>query len=135
MQNRLPTLVACQALILIPLTAIGDEAKLPYQRQENIVYAEVHGVGLLLDVFTPAGDGNGRAIVEVTSGAWHSDRGKLRDLEQAQVFNIYCRRGYTVFAVRPGSISKFSALEMVDHVERAIRWVKADAKRYNIDPD
>ncbi len=88
-----------------------------------------------MDIFTPLGSGNGRGIVEVVSGAWHSDRGKLRDLSKARVFDILCRRGYTVFAVRPGSVSKFSVPEMVAHLESGIRWVKEHASDYEIDAD
>ena len=79
-------------------------AESPFQHQENVVYAEVHGVGLLADVFVPKDTKNGRAIVEVVSGAWRSDRGKLDDLAKARLFEILCGRGYTVFAIRPGSI-------------------------------
>ena len=64
--------------------------------------AKLHGVGLLMDVFTPTGEANGLGIVDVISGAWHSDRGKIRDHMRAQTFQILCAKGYTVFAVRPG---------------------------------
>ena len=122
--------------ILIVSTA-PSWAKAPanYEHQKNVVYAEVHGIGLLADIFTPNENNNGKAIVEVTSGAWHSDRGKLNDLAKAQVFDIFCEHGYTVFAIRPGSITKFSALEMVANVERGIRWVKSNANDYDIDPE
>jgi acetyl esterase/lipase len=126
-------LVICSALPFATQATRGAESGLPYQRQENVVYAEVDGIGLIMDVFTPAGSKNGRGIVEVVSGAWHSDRGKLRDLSRARVFDILCRHGYTVFAIRPGSVSKFSVPEMVANVERGIRWVKDRAGDYEID--
>jgi acetyl esterase/lipase len=53
----------------------------------------------------------------------------------ARVFDIYCGHGYTVFAVRPGSISKFSIPEMVKHLRTGIRWVRAHAADYGIDAD
>ena len=110
-------------------------AEEPYRRQINVVYGETHGVGLVADIFTPTGAKNGAAIVEVTSGGWSSSRGKLDDLEKARVFDILCSRGYTLFAMRPGSISKFSAAEMVAHVEQGIQWVKVHAREYDFDPD
>jgi len=67
----------------------------PFVRQENVVYAEDFGVGLVMDIFTPNGEKNGLAIVDVISGAWHSDRGKMRDHQRAQMFNIY-RRSYNM---------------------------------------
>ena len=109
------------------------EADESYVHHQNIVYAEEHGIGLLLDVFVPTSQNNDRGIIDIASGAWHSDRGKIRDHEKARVFSILCDRGFTVFAVRPGSITKFSALEMVDNVNAAIRWVKDHAEEYRID--
>jgi acetyl esterase/lipase len=120
--------------VLLAATASAQEAP-PYTQHENVVYAEVHGIGLVMDVFVPNGQKNGLAIVDVISGAWHSDRGKVRDHTRAQTFQILCAKGYTVFAVRPGSISRFSAPEMLVHVNLGIRWIKERAKEYAIDPD
>jgi len=118
-------------LILLQAIAAGQSG--PYIQKENMVYGEVHGVGLLMDVFTPTGKSNGLAVVDVASGAWYSDRGKIRDHERAHTFDILCRKGYTVFAVRPGSITKFSALEMLANLKTGIRWVKDHAEEYKID--
>lgn len=107
----------------------------PYEQHENIVYDEVDGVGLLMDMFTPRGRNNGLGIVDVMSGAWHSDRGKINDHKRAQTFDILCGKGYTVFAVRPGSVTKYSAAEMVNNLNRGILWVKSHAKDYGINPD
>jgi acetyl esterase/lipase len=106
-----------------------------YVQHENVVYGEVDGVGLVMDIFTPKGDGNGLGIVDVISGAWHSDRGKIRDHMRAQTFQILCGKGYTVFAIRPGSITKFSVPEMLAHLNDGIRWVKGHADEYKVDPD
>lgn len=105
-----------------------------YEHRQDVVYAEVHGTGLLLDVFTPTGETNGLAIVDVVSGAWHSDRGKIRDHMRAGLFDLLCARGFTVFAVRPGSRTRYTLAEMDHHVKTAIRFVKAHAADYGIDP-
>lgn len=107
----------------------------PYIQHENIVYGEQHGIGLLMDVFVPTGEKNGLGIVDVISGAWHSDRGKIGDHKRAQTFDILCGKGYTVFAVRPGSVTKFSAGEMLANLNLGIRWVKDHSKEYEIDPN
>jgi len=116
---------------LLAATAVAQDP--PYLQRENLVYGEVHGVGLLMDVFTPKDKSNGLAVVDVISGAWYSDRGKIRDHQRAQTFDILCRRGYTVFAIRPGSITKFSAPEMLANLNAGIRWVKEHSKEYGID--
>src|SRR5262245_51708657 len=107
----------------------------PYVQKENLVYGEVHGVGLLMDVFTPTGKSNGLAVVDVISGSWYSDRGKIRDHQRAQTFDILCRKVYKVVAIRPGSVTKFSAPEMLANLNLGIRWVKDHAKDYAIDAE
>lgn len=121
-------------LVLIICGFANAQETKPYAQQKDVVYSEVHGTGLLMDVFTPTGAKNGLAIVDVASGAWHSDRGKIGDHMQAKFYDIFCGKGYTVFAVRPGSRSGYTALEMVAHVKRGIRYVKAHAAEYGIDP-
>jgi hypothetical protein len=105
-----------------------------YVQQQNIVFKEAHGVGLLLDIFKPTKNPNGRGIVVAASGAWYSSRGKINDLNSAGLFEELCQRGFYVFAVRPGSISQFSAEDMKAHLEEGVRWVKSEASNYKIDP-
>ena len=121
------------SLNLLSVTAAGQQT--PFVQMENVVYGEVHGVGLLMDVFTPTSNSNGLAVVDVVSGAWYSDRGKIRDHMRAQTFEILCRKGYTVFAIRPGSVTKFSASEMLVNLKTGIAWVKNHADNYRIDAD
>jgi len=104
-----------------------------YLQQKNVVYAERDGIGLLMDVFIPTGKRNGVAIVDVVSGGFHSDRGKIRQHKRAKLFETMCKKGYVVFGVRPGSISKFSGPEMVVNVNLGIDWIVAHADEYKID--
>lgn len=106
-----------------------------YSQATNLVYAEVHGTGLLLDVFTPTGKANGLGIVDVVSGSYYSDRRKIRDHTLAGLYRIFCSHGYTVFAIRPGSKTRYTGAEMESHVKLGIRYVKQHAVDYKIDPD
>jgi dipeptidyl aminopeptidase/acylaminoacyl peptidase len=127
---------ACFAAV-VTLTVVGvshAEDGLPYEQKKDVVYAEAHGTGLLMDVFTPTGKPNGLGIVDIASGSWYSDRNKIRDHTLAQVYTIFCSRGYVVFAIRPGSKSRYTAVEMDRNVKSAIRFVKAHAAEYKIDP-
>jgi len=123
------------SVIAALFAATAEAQETPYIQRENIVYGEAHGVGLVMDIFIPHGDKNGLGIVDVISGAWHSDRGKIRDHTRAQTFHILCRKGYTVFAIRPGSITKFGAPEMLANLNQGIRWAKDHAKDHGSDPD
>jgi acetyl esterase/lipase len=122
-------------LVIVGLVPALAWAEAPYVQHEDVVYGEVHGVALVMDVFVPTGANNGRGIVDVASGAWYSDRGKINDHKRAQMYDIFCGKGYTVFAVRPGSITKFSAAEMVVHLKLGIRWVKERAGKYGIEAE
>lgn len=128
-------LVICIMTISLMNMAFQVEAnEVPnYVQLQDVVFAEVHGTGLLMDVFTPTGPANGRAIVDVASGAWHSDRGKIRDHTLAQLYTTFCGRGYVVFALRPGSKTRYTALEMDQHVKLGIRYVKENADKYGIE--
>lgn len=116
------------------MTGVAQQ-DLPYTQQEHVVYAEIHGTGLIGDIFIPTGKPNGLGIVDVVSGAWHSDSGKLHDHMLAQVYTTYCSHGYTVFAMRPGSVTKYNGDEMLQNVKTAIRFVKSKADEYHIDPN
>lgn len=121
-------------IVCVALPALLAAADSPYTQQQDQIIADAHGLGVPIDIFTPTGDKNGRAIVDVASGAWHSDRSKIRDHQKAQFYDILCGRGYTVFAVRPGSITRFDAADMVANIETAIRWVKERADAHAVDP-
>ena len=131
---KLAVLTLCFTMIGAAVSA-QDSTPLPYDQKQDVVYGEVHGTGLLMDVFTPKEKANGLAIVDVASGAWHSDRGKIRDHTLAQLYKIFCSHGYTVFALRPGSRTRYTGLEMAAHVKLGIRFVKLHAADYKIDPE
>jgi acetyl esterase/lipase len=130
------TLPLAVALTVVGLMAASARAAdLPYTQTKNLVYAEVDGIGLVLDVFAPTGASNGLALVDVASGAFYSDRGKIEDHRRARMYDIFCGKGYTVFAVRPGSITKFSLGEMAKNMKDGVKWVKDHAGEYKVDPD
>lgn len=119
--------------LLIATAALAADGP-PYEQRKDVVYGEVHGTGLLMDIFTPKGKPNGLAIVDVVSGDWYSDRNKIRDHTIAQLYTIFCSRGYVVFAARPGSKTRYTATEMDRHVKTAIRYAKEQAAEFRIDP-
>ena len=106
-----------------------------YTHRCNIVYAEAHGVGLVMDVFQPLGKPSGQAVLDVISSGWHSDRVVLNEHIGLGLIDALCERGVTVFAVSPGSLALFTGPDMVRHVHAAIRHIKNDAGAYNILPE
>ena len=132
---RFPRLLLLAVLMAANTTTPLRADELPYLQTQNVVYGESHGIGLIMDIFVPKEKKNGLAVIDVISGAWYSDRGKIRDHELTQAFKIFCGKGYTVFAIRPGSITKFSGLEMRSNLNTGIRWVKDHASEYGVDPN
>src|SRR5262249_31880220 len=130
---------ALNSIFIVLLASVAasaqDSESAAYNQKEDLVFGEVHGTGLLMDVFTPKTKTNGLGIIDVVSGAYHSDRGKIRDHIRAQVYPILCSHGYVVFAIRPGSRSRYTAAEMEQHVKLGIRYVKQHAADYGIDPE
>jgi len=122
------------ALCCLLTGIVRAEDLLPYRQARDVVYGEVHGTGLLMDVFTPTTRTNGLAVVDVVSGAWSSDHNKIRDHTLAQFYQTFCQRGYTVFAVRPGSKSRYTLAEMDKNVKTGVRFIKDHAADYGINP-
>jgi len=90
------------SILLFAASTVPAQDSVSYDQKIDVVYGEVHGTGLLMDVFTPKGKSNGLAIIDVVSGAFFSDRGKIREHTMGRIYQIFCARGYTVFALRPG---------------------------------
>jgi acetyl esterase/lipase len=123
-------------LLLSVASAVAqDTSTLSYHQKIDVIYGEVHGTGLLMDVFVPKAKTNGLAVIDVVSGAFFSDRGKIREHIMGRIFQIFCARGYTVFAVRPGSRTRYTGFEMAANVKTSIRYVKQHAADYHIDPE
>lgn len=105
-----------------------------YHQHCNVAYAETHGLGLVMDIFQPRQAANGFGIVDVISGAWHSDRPRLNEHIGLGAIDAFCAAGFTVFAAAPGSASLFTVAQMVEHLHGAIRYVKTHATAWAVDP-
>ncbi len=116
-------------------SSAGDVAVNPFVQTQDIAIAGVDGKPFHLDIFTPTGVRNGRAIIDVASGAWYSNRAKINEHKMAQLYWHLCSHGYMVFAVRPGSQPQYTAEDMVQNLKTAIRWVKAHALEYGFEAD
>lgn len=116
-------------LLLVPMVAAQDGPT--FTRDKDVLYGRKYGLALTLDVFRPTKDANGLGVIFVVSGGWFSKETAIN----AAFYEPFLKRGYTVFAVLHGSQPKFTVPEIVDDLHRAVRWVKANAKAYAIDPD
>jgi acetyl esterase/lipase len=105
--------------------------EIAYTRQEDVIYGRKYGVALTMDVFTPKNDANGAGIIIVVSGGWFSGH----DAINPEFVKPFSKRGYTVFTVVHGSQPKFTIPEILEDMNRAVRFIRHHAKDYKIDPD
>ncbi len=97
----------------------------------DVVYGRKFGMALTMDIFTPKTNANGAAIVWVVSGGWFSSHDAINPGFIRELLN----RGYTVFAVVHGSQPRYTIPEVVNDMNRAVRFIRYHAKDYHIDPD
>src|SRR6516162_9914658 len=103
-----------------------------FTRQEDVIYARKHGTALTMDVFTPKENANGTAAILVVSGGWSS----AHKFPAKFVFvDDLLTRGYTVFAVVHGSQPQYAVPEIIQDVNRAVRFIRHHARDYKIDPN
>jgi acetyl esterase/lipase len=116
------------ALLLGPACARADEP--PFHRKEDVIYGRKYGTALTMDVFTPAKDAAGIGVILVISGGFFSSH----DAIVPAYVRPLTDRGYTVFAVVHGSQPRFTVPEIIQDMNRAVRFIRHHSKEYGIDP-
>jgi acetyl esterase/lipase len=102
--------------------------------QQDISYGTVDGHPLLLDVYEPGAHSDLRpAVVLIHGGGWTSfDKGTMRAMGM-----FLARSGFVAFSVDyrlfHGSENRWPA--QLDDVQRAVRWIRANAAKYKVDPN
>jgi acetyl esterase/lipase len=117
----------CTILITLIATTFARGATPEYTRTQDVIYGRKFGTALTMDVFRPKSGANGAAIVWVVSGAWFSSHEHI-----SQKFG---GGGYTMFAVVHGSQPRFTIVDAVADLNRAVRFIRFHAKDYGINPD
>ena len=120
------------AVALASLGIIAAPTAAEFSQQENIIYGHKHGLGLLMDVFTPAKQ-NGAGVIWTVSGGMNSSRRAIPRITKNPCFRALMDKDYTEFAVLHGSQPKFALQEIVEDLPRAVRHIRFHAKRYEID--
>jgi acetyl esterase/lipase len=101
-----------------------------FTRTEDVIYGRKFGTALTMDVFQPTKP-NGLGIAFMVSGGWFSAHESIK----GTFYKPFLDHGYTVFAVVHGSQPKFTIPEIEQDIQRAIRFIRNNAKKYKIDPD
>jgi acetyl esterase/lipase len=106
----------------------------PGTRTEDVIYGRKHGMALTMDVFTPQEGKKGIGVILVVSGGYRSYHDGYMIHFRDHVSHLL-RAGYTVFAVVHGSQPKFTVPEILQDVNRAVRFIRYHARDYHIDPN
>jgi acetyl esterase/lipase len=128
-------LAGCEVLPPPPVPALpaglarAEPGIPPHVHQKDVIYGRKYGTALTLDVFQPLRP-NGAALLGLDTGGWVDDHDHI----WAGNYAPYLARGYTVFHVVHGCSPKFSVPEQIADVRRAVQFVRAHAKDYQVDP-
>ena len=128
---------APRSLILICLlpTLLFAAGK-PADIERNVIYGMHSGTALLLDVHRPA-KANGYGVVFIAGSGWQADPAYgAKPIKETQI-DLWgpplIAAGYTVFAINHRGAPGFHYPAPLEDVQRAIRFVRANAKQYGID--
>jgi acetyl esterase/lipase len=102
-----------------------------FTRKEDVIYGHKYGTALTMDVFTPKHGANGAAVIFAVSGGFFSSRQMITPMFCTE----FLKRGYTVFAVMHGSQPKYTIPEIIEDMNRAVRFIRYHAMDYDIDPN
>jgi acetyl esterase/lipase len=112
------------------VTLPSDELPRGVRADEELVYDASSGEALALDVYRPAGPGLYPAVIVVHGGGW--ERGDRR-MERPFAKQLAARGLVAVpVSYRLGVAGRFP--NALFDLESAVRWLRAQAARYQIDP-
>jgi acetyl esterase/lipase len=126
-------ILAVFGLVIVSVLSADEPAKSLFDRKQDVIYGRKQGMALTMDVVTPKGPRNGIGVIAVISGGWRSSHDQIDG--GIRFASEVLKRGYTVFAVVHGGQPKYSIPECIDDVNRAVRFIRHNAKEFGVDPD
>jgi alpha-L-fucosidase 2 len=121
------------------MVAVASDAVAQTRVETNVIYGMYSGLALLMDVYHPA-NSNGIGIVFVAGSGFYAplemNAAPLKDAPfNARFGKGLTDRGFTMFAVNHRATPRFQYPDPVQDVQRAVRFIRANAKTYGIQPD
>lgn len=131
------------ALFALPAPVPGADPDPGVKVQRSVCYATPGGEKLSLDIATPPGDGPFPAVVMFHGGAWvGGGRGDLSVGDKDRNGNrtpswieVVAAKGYVAASVSYRLAPKHRFPAMIEDARAAVRFLRANAKTYKIDPD
>jgi acetyl esterase/lipase len=110
----------------------------PATVEKNVVFGMYSGLALVMDVYRPAKP-TGAGIVAIQGSGWYAPmRYDAAPISSRSGVQEYARNlsdaGYVVFVVNHRAVPRFRFPAPLEDVQRAVRFVRAHAGEYGIDP-
>lgn len=97
----------------------------------DLTYGEAGGEALKVDIAVPRGNGPFPALLCVHGGGWIAGNRK----ELAPVLAELAKNGYVAASVEYRLAPKHKFPAQIEDVKRCVRWLRANAAKYRIDPE
>ncbi|MBI1353865.1 MAG: prolyl oligopeptidase family serine peptidase [Acidobacteria bacterium] len=124
-------------LVLLSLLLLPSAAQARVDK--DVVYGMRSGLALLMDVHYPDRS-NGRGIVFIPGSGWHAPlEYSATPLKESGFAKLWApplvKAGYTVFVINHRAAPRFQHPAALEDAQRAVRFVRAHAVQYGIDPN
>jgi acetyl esterase len=100
--------------------------------QEGLVYGEADGQKLTMDYYAPKGSGPHPIAIIIHGGGYR--RGDSKSGSEAYCADFLAPAGYAVFSINYRLAPKYPYPDMVYDTERAVRYLRHNAKQWDADP-
>ena len=100
--------------------------------QDGLVYGEAGGQKLTMDYYPPAGQGPHPATIIIHGGGFVG--GTSKNGSEAYCADFLAPAGYAVFSINYRLAPQVKLRAMTDDVRRAIRYIRHNAKQWDVDP-
>lgn len=118
-------------MFLLPACVPAADTRTP--SQEGLLYGEADGEKLTMDYYAPQGTGVHPIVILIHGGGYQ--RGNSKSGSEAYCADFLAPAGYAVFSINYRLAPKYPYPYMVYDVERAIRYLRHNAGKWNADPD
>ncbi len=123
-------LVAVGGVCLVQVQMDAAETRTP--TESGLVYGVADGQTLTMDYYAPKGGGPHPIAIIIHGGGYHG--GDSRSGSEAYVADFLAPAGYAVFSINYRLAPKYPYPYMVLDVERAVRYIRYNAKRWHGGP-
>ena len=125
-----PALTAVVAFAISSTLLVAASKRTP--TEDSILFGIADGQELTMDYYAPKGDAPHPIAIVIHGGGYHG--GDSKNESEGYVADFLAPAGYAVFSVNYRVAPKYPYPYMVYDVQRAVRFIRHNAKRWNADP-